>query len=1106
MPALLACPTTRSAFVESYRAGLSAWAKDLESRQGLIVAIARKAPRLLELLVDEGLLSPTVLRRVVSERALPFLSEPSGPLTVVDDAIRWGSTFQRIVTIAQDAVAPWQAAESVEGLPFAVSEGAEPRFLQCVSKYFLKLRLPEVSPFAQSQVTAYRLGGSPLDIDHPTATFRGDFSDLASLEELLHEVVQELSGQLIPLTSCVPASDSPTRVFAWSLLLPAPNHDGLTSDVCKLRLFLNAAQDRLTLAAMHPITISRATLERATELLPECAAPAWTRLTQAVRPSANGCLRVAADCSLATMFNWLHAVPLLANSLKRLEHAFERWDWRVTTTGPRADDLRLLVGLPLARELEPLLAEHLNGAVPPSNAQVALTTGVVPPDTWIPTDYATDYASQLETLQRHVVTTEDALQAVLLAQHFAIELPSRTAENNSHDRLEFGVAFRYLVQQAQRAVPGASEPEIHAAFDRLIDEGCIVPRYIKVAVGDDFVWMRAYRVGEGPLEQLLHTVRLLAETLSKELNSDTIPRLLLEKYAVLALSDDLRQRRLAPLASLPTRKDFFLYGARQSVVLGRDKRFLLDWATDRKLFDSSAKDDDEVRRAYRLNSGLDAFLPPEDIAWDKDARRAIRDLAKLVVKIHATKGLGSDALVLITSVATGEEHLRAAETELDLWLHDRRASIYGAVAEMALLADDQHRGVAKAADLAPRLADLADLLVRTANFTAQEASKTKLAGRRAAIFKEIDAAVKGDQTLEDVWEDLSDILASREVRERRASGLPTILSALRIAYAANRLLRDLLAHAGWKDQEGRSLPLPASLELLEERLGGLRGTAGTSQSRVDEYALRFLASWNGRPSVKDLIAQARETSAAPFPEAFSACRRLILEIADRCDAILRAYGSDQYRESPVVLEPPLYLVMWDIEGSTERDTRQPMEELITKAQERIAQTLGADVIDFRPQSRDDGNGLICRTFADALLAFGTLADVYAEAAGTGQQAIRFRCGVEANVQGRLHYYPKTRVIDAAYGGRAYEHAARIAGFFKEIGTEPSRWSGTALPAKPLTSYLVVGEFARRYAEQEGSWPPATWKSIELPGRYSPRVHGALPIQVFVVTERNPVAS
>ena len=83
------------------------------------------------------------------------------------------------------------------------------------------------------------------------------------------------------------------------------------------------------------------------------------------------------------------------------------------------------------------------------------------------------------------------------------------------------------------------------------------------------------------------------------------------------------------------------------------------------------------------------------------------------------------------------------------------------------------------------------------------------------------------------------------------------------------------------------------------------------------------------------------------------------------------------------------------------------------------------------------------------------------------------------------------------GGRAYEYAARIRDFHKELKQSLQRYSiKNNKPIESSDTYLLVGEFAYRYASCQNS--PQVKKVLEkftkFPGKYSPRVNGAIQLK------------
>ena len=81
-----------------YQDSFTAWNKLIADFKGLKIAIARKAPRMFEYQVQRGNLPKDILDSVVSEHALPFLLTDDRPVSVIDDAIYYGTTFENVLT------------------------------------------------------------------------------------------------------------------------------------------------------------------------------------------------------------------------------------------------------------------------------------------------------------------------------------------------------------------------------------------------------------------------------------------------------------------------------------------------------------------------------------------------------------------------------------------------------------------------------------------------------------------------------------------------------------------------------------------------------------------------------------------------------------------------------------------------------------------------------------------------------------------------------------------------------------------------------------------------------------------------------------------------
>ena len=1081
-----------SSFVEKHRQSFEAWAKDLSEAPGLVVAISRKGPRLLELLVREQVLPPGFLRRVTTELALPFLDAAADSITISDDGVWWGSTFNRVFRLAKITNALGGGPSNVVvGLPFAMSKGANAAFVsECVSKHFLTLDDGQVGAFVNAQTSAFRLLGHPFDIEHPVVSFAGDFKDEVTVAEVVHNAALRLGGRCLEVPSLIPMVQGSLLSVTWTVLLDTAAFSVAGQpQLVKLRVYLDAERRRVTVAAMQLVALAQQNLSEMAKYLPDSLGLLWHLVVDFVREEMPSGLvsdkdtllwQCATDYSTVMWAAFLNGMLLLRAAKDAFCGALEDQGIWAETSGPSEDDLRLLIGPKKAKEAEYVLAGFLIGPEAKPVAKlldVSRDYGIF--DEVIPARYEAEYLRRRVPLLNAAASEGDVdglLRALFHAQHLFIEVPSRNAQTDPDDRLDFGICLSKLRELVLSLVPTATDMDIHRSLDRLVDEGCVVPRYLRLKTSDEALWVRMFRVGEGPVPKLVQTVRLLFRKLSKALGTKNLPRLLFEKYCVLALSNAPTDPTLEALRTLETYKRFHLYGARQALTLGNRVRFLLDWARDQRIL-LDAGPDDEAAGEYALNEALEASYPSSDCPWDEHAQDAIEDLAAFSVKVAKARGLGPRALVLLTSVATQAELKLAIEAELDLWLHDRRFSVYHAIQALGELA--QIGPPARPSKAHLERANIA--LSRTANFSAQVAEKVRLAKERSSIWSLVETIVMDDTFPMRVWRGVSQTLDSRLARESRASGFVEILSALRVAYAANRLLRDLLACAGYVDPKSRSEPIDKSIVLFRNRLN--------DTNSIDPVVHGLFTGSDGGGNVDALAGEALAELPCPFPRAFDLIRPVILQVAGRCEDILRAFGSEEFHETPIPLDPPQYIMMWDIRGSSEAERREDLDRLIETANTRLLTVLGSNAREFRPESRDDGNGMVCVTFASVLQAFRVLMECYTD--------VPLRAGVEVNMQGRLNYFPKSKVL----GGRAFEHAARIAAMFKEIDPakgDSKRWSGGALPAEPAGSYLVVGEFARRYAEAERNWPPQKLRVVPLAGQYTARVHHAIPVTIQLV--------
>jgi hypothetical protein len=784
--------------------------------------------------------------------------------------------------------------------------------------------------------------------------------------------------------------------------------------------------------------------------------------------------------------NYLVSLLLIQKSQSILLDELTIHGFNVDLFGPMKMDLQLLIGPNLAIYAENSISDFLkiNEADLPGLMDDPLGEidySLFENGERIPEFYKASYYKLLNELLMTSRTVEDVLWSVFYAQRREIEIPSRETQL-LNDRLDFGISFARLKEIVEKHIPDANEEAFTKSLDRMIDECCIVPRYINISNEKQPIWVRVFRVGEGSVPKLAHMLRLLFESLCKELRSTSVPKLLFEKFCVLALNVAKDQRNLTALQTLVPQiyKSFHLYGARCSFE-GNSKEFLMDWAVTNNLLIINGHGGEESG-AYELNHALyNRLYPKTESPFDKEIKNSVEDLAVFTKIIYQTAGLKSPALVGLTSVATPQELHSAVSAELDLWLHDKRYSVFNALAKLLELTDFEDKSLIPS----DKLSEVNEFFIHTANFTAQVTEKTNISKKIDGYLSDIERRVRSSNvpsTAERIWGDLRITLDRRIRTESNTTGFEVIISILRIAYRTNGTLRDLLSFSGFEHPKAK--PINQSVSLLIQQI---------KKECENQVVSTFFSYDENRVDILGKLEEAINLQLDNFAEVLRFLRIPLLEIAARCEEVLVLYGPDQHREPPEALDPPQYILMWDTRGSSSLPRREPLDTLISSANRKLSGTLH-NIRDFKPQSLDDGNGFICKSFKEVLTAFYILTDTYKD---TG-----FRAGCEVNLQGRLNYYSKTREL----GGKAYEHAARICSMFKEISAAPASWTGADLPIEPDSSYLIVGEFARRYAEKEYKskgerFEDISFNQVEPAGMFEARVKLALPIKVTILTPR-----
>lgn len=1063
-----------SPFVKKYSTELIKWASYIENSGNDILAISRKGPRLLELLNNDGLLSKSTLDRTFTEYAFPFISN-LGKLTIVDDSVLYGTTLNNNITRAATYLN--LSKNDVEAVPFKYSIDTPDKVKEVINLEVSNALLPEDSAnYIGTLISSFKSLGKPYDIEHPVIYIDGDFSDTELLKVKLETITNLVSENLMV------ENDNGVFLNSYSILISGDEiQDTKTNpEFAKIRIYLNRDYNRLTIVPISPFVISNDRLNSSLFARSPQQQEIWRLIIGAVQDAEKNafCSR-----SLVVIANYLNSFSLFIKYLKDFGRYFDISEMRIDQF-----DLQLLLGFELSHKVTLMLNSLLAlGNTDAVYQNISSYSGDLR-DSVLPAEYQSDYASFLAQQSEALKTLNseaEIINQIFYAQHYKIEITSRQNEKYlDYDRLKFGVTLRYIIKLVKNLLPDYSIKNIHSALDKLIDNGAIVPKYLNLSFNQhEMVWGRVFRIGEGSLStsQKLLTIIQLFRNLQKQFGTNSVPALALEKYSVIALTntfgfDELNEESII---NLGIKKKFSLYGARSFIVTDADGtgNFALDWAKDYKVLQQIDNDS-----KYSLNEPAAAQYLQKELGLSNTAKDKLEDIAYFCYQISTQ--INEDALITLTTLASQKEYWQAISAELNLWLNHPSFNIYNCVNKLQEINND----VKPSRKL---LNECNILLENNANYTAQVAKKSSLLKNYKKTIDKIDEVVLGANNISStrVWRNLKNYLTLKQSEIAKDCFVTEILTVLRVAHELTSLCRTLLNKAG--------LPIPEKLKLNPRTVTGyLNSILHLLSVENDEssYVIcHHFQNNNVQVDLRKIIIDINENTT--FSEAFDHLRDFIVRIADLCyDAYLN-FGIDPTLNPKLrILNPPVYIVMWDMRKSTSAEDRLEVEKnVIFSINEKIKSILSTSRLEDLAITSDDGNSFLTTNFNDVLAAFEIIIKV------GNDSNFKLRVGCDVNYEGELHIYSEKKII----GGRAYEYAARTTSLYKEIKQEPLLWEGDAI-VEPDGSYLVLGEFVKRIAKKNGQWQiPSNLICDELPGEYSPRLKKAtiIPYSIFQLVER-----
>ena len=148
---------------------LESWYGKLMAQDAIIIAIARKAPRLLSYckLKFPDLYNPTV--KVISDIAIPFVNwrKIDKRCVVIDEAIYHGTTFEKVLDVLTKVINDENT--EVKGMPLVITHDAlnAPKILESLVEGWNLIDSDKCNFFIDTIISKFFDLGKPYDIEYP---------------------------------------------------------------------------------------------------------------------------------------------------------------------------------------------------------------------------------------------------------------------------------------------------------------------------------------------------------------------------------------------------------------------------------------------------------------------------------------------------------------------------------------------------------------------------------------------------------------------------------------------------------------------------------------------------------------------------------------------------------------------------------------------------------------------------------------------------------------------------------------------------------------------------------------------------------------------------
>lgn len=479
---------------------LMVWGRKLLTSGALCVAISRKAPRIMEWCVEHLMQEGVEAKSIVTEIALPFVDfDEEKKVLVVDEAIYHGTTFEKVL---QMVMALQGHEEQVLGMPFVVTDEAleSDAIVKSLFDRVLVLTQDDTNFLIDAIISKFNELGKPYDIEYPLFYINIDERLSSSvIDDQLCKCFKDFEDEFYMTSSYQLETHKSFHHFTLLTDFVYEQLDGcFKPDFSKIRFFYKTG--RLCVASMSPFVINEEDISFDSPLFQEDLLEAWHFVYKNILNDADDeNVNYQREKSLVVLANYLlsfeHFLKLKSLLIKYIGFVFgESLNWHLSLF-----DLQLLVGYKLASELKGMLEKILEN--PADRLELynftPLSCHVL--DCFIPKQYEQQYRLQVSLdnmLAEKNVTNMMSNQ--FSNMHWLVELKSRDMARGKYGRLRFGESLHSMVVEFKKMVASKYNvsQEVHKGLDFRIDQGSVVPNYIRQKTTFDTYWQRLFRCGE----------------------------------------------------------------------------------------------------------------------------------------------------------------------------------------------------------------------------------------------------------------------------------------------------------------------------------------------------------------------------------------------------------------------------------------------------------------------------------------------------------------------------------------------------------------------------------------------------------------------------------